>query len=214
MMRKARGGDPGRGAGIVWTGPVSVKEARIRPLLGRDRRSGPPDRGETVDDFLRDRLRSDALWALRVLDRPHAHFVPLDRELTLFEQLMSDAKAGATPFADVGLNYDPVREFRRHEELRIHIDDRDADDVVGLDQLGLGQAGGLEQVRSAGVEKSEIARKEHDACWIAVAPLDAHLAPIHEYICGWWFQGRRFAHDGTRSIECRELIRDELVRNN
>src|SRR5437899_1793630 len=57
----------------------------------------------------------------------------------------------------------------------------DPDDVEARQHRGLGQAGLLEQRRRRRVEPFEVAREEHDARRIAVAPGDRYVPPADQH---------------------------------
>ncbi len=90
-------------------------------------------------------------------------------------QLVPQPERAAFPLHDLAGDRDHVAEPARVIECRRRLDDGNADDAVMRDHLRLPEpGGGGEQGGRAGVEPFEVARMEHDARRIAIAPGDLH----------------------------------------
>src|ERR1700722_3251719 len=95
---------------------------------------------------------------------------------------MFDLDAGAAAGGDGGLDGNLVTVAGRYAENRAGLDDRMTEEIIGLEIVELGHAdGALHQISGRGVEHGEIARIEHDAGGVAVAPFDAEGADIAEH---------------------------------
>ena len=90
-----------------------------------------------------------------------------------------DVEARPAEFRDLGLDHHVVAELGRLEEARPGVDHRVALEFVVLGELILAHAQRLREQRGgAAVEHREIARKEHDAGRVAVAPFDPCVAGV------------------------------------
>src|SRR5260221_6104791 len=69
----------------------------------------------------------------------------------------------------------------RNIKFRPRIDHGNANQAIFPDDVLLGETGGLEHDRGRVVEHLEVARIIDDVGGVAVAPLDLHIAPVHEH---------------------------------
>src|SRR5262249_21725187 len=177
-----RGPRPKRCA--CWFLGVASRSPRAPPSRSNSashrRRGASAPSHELGADSLGNRQAFDP--TVRVLEGPHPRLQAFDRELAGFEQSVLHVEARAAEFGHAGFDHDLVAEPRRDQEPRADIDQRKSGEFLALRQLELVQAErALEQHAGGIVEHGEIARKEHDAHGIAVAPLDADGAGIDQH---------------------------------
>ena len=89
------------------------------------------------------------------------------------------------PHTDRRLDDQLVAEHRRPPELRMRIDDRQADDAVAFHQRVPVEADAIEIQPRALVEPREVVRIEHDLGRIGIAPVDDHVMAVGFHaLCG------------------------------
>src|SRR6185437_10947024 len=151
---------------------------------GRDLRRAGRVR-ERGDNLLGNRRALDAALLARMRHHPDALLEPLDRELAVFEDAVLHGKAALAPFAHAGFADEILAPARGDDETRARIDERRSDRAVFLPEHAHRQAGAAEEVERRRVEPGEIARIEHDAGGIAIAPFDADGKPVDEHRCSF-----------------------------
>jgi hypothetical protein len=97
---------------------------------------------------------------------------------------MFDLDARFAQARDRGRDRHPVAETVGHAENGAGFDDRMADEFEGSQIVEFIHADrGFHHLRRRGVEHREIARIEHDARGVAVAPFDAQMPGVAEHYC-------------------------------
>src|SRR5690242_2802832 len=95
---------------------------------------------------------------------------------------MAYVEARSAELGHGGFHHHIVAEARRNEKPRADIDQGEAGEFLSLGQLVLRYSKRLlEQDAGGVVEDCEIAREEHDAHRIAVAPLNPDLARMDQH---------------------------------
>src|SRR3984893_1885368 len=136
---------------------------------------------EFCDDLLWHRRRFQLRKVIGMTADQHAGLDRLDRQRLALEHLVGDLEARALEAFDPAFDRDPVAMGRGDMEFRPRIDHGNADQPVFLDDVLLGETGGLEQDRGRIVEHREIARVIDDVGGFAVTPLYLPLAPVNEH---------------------------------
>src|SRR5262249_8008390 len=149
----------------------NVAAHQIRALLLR----------QPLDHGLRQRLGFHRAFNGIAL-HPHPGLEAFDRERAVLEQAVMHVEARAAQRRDRPLGHDLVAEPGGDEKAGMGVDQRMADEVIGLEVIVLAHAErALDQRRRAGVEHAEIARVIDDPGGIAIAPFDAHEAAVDEH---------------------------------
>ena len=104
-------------------------------------------------------------------------------ELAVERDAVLHVEAGAAELRDLRFDHHVVAELRRFQKPRPRVHHRIAFELVVAGELILAHAQRLREQRGgAAVEHREIARKEHDARRVAIAPLDAGLSSVGQQI--------------------------------
>src|SRR5262249_50055147 len=116
---------------------------------------------ESLDHVAGNCLRLEPARILWIAADPNPRLEPLDGRLPTVEDLVGHVEARPAKLADGRLGDDVVAILCRGEELRPRLDHGIAAELIRLQHLVLGHAGGaLEQRRDARLEHLEIARVE------------------------------------------------------
>src|SRR5712675_615936 len=111
----------------------------------------------------------------------HADLERLDRQRLTLVHLVGHLETRTLETLDPALDRDPVAMGRGDVKFRPRIHHGNADQAVFLDDVLLGEAGGVEHDRGRVVEHFEVARIIDDVGGVAVAPLDLHIAPMDKH---------------------------------
>src|SRR3954469_23898115 len=107
---------------------------------------------EFCDDLLRYGRRFQPAGIVRMAADQHAGLERLDRKTLAFEYVVDHVETRAAPGLDPALDPDPVAMGRGDMEFRPRVEHRNADQAILLDDVLLGEAGGLEHDRGRVVE--------------------------------------------------------------
>src|SRR3984885_15062659 len=136
---------------------------------------------EPGNDLLRHGRRFQPCGIVGVAADQHAGLERLDRQRLALEHPVGHLETRTLEAFDPALDGDPVAMGRGDIEFRPRVHHRDADQTIALDDVLLGEAGGLEQDRGRVVEHLEVARVIDDVGGVAVAPLDLDIPAVDEH---------------------------------
>src|SRR5262249_6599916 len=128
----------------------------------------------------------DRLQASRIVGarrRPDAHLVAFDRALSAVQYCVADLEGLVVPLGDLALHDDLVAEFRRRQEIRFRLYDRQSQDAVALAERIPVEPDRIPEEPRALVEPDEVVRVEDDLRGIGVAPMDDDV--VTEGLHGW-----------------------------
>src|SRR5580658_3859719 len=113
--------------------------------------------------------------------RPHVRFRAFHGQFAISQEFVADYKTALFPFRDARFRHQFVAIPGRGDKTHPRLDERNADDTMGFEQLRQSKSRGAKQRRCALIEPAEIVGIEDNFGGITVSELDPDSNAIHKH---------------------------------